>query len=195
MTGLLSLAPELQQRLKAEAAGAPILWAGQSQPALVFRSTLVVLLVGVPIVVFATLWSLAAFGKLFSMAFAEPIAVPSPWFAILFGMLAMGCGVLICLVPWYSNRAAFRTAYALTETAMIEVQLGIPRFVGREAEHYDLAKITKIWRKDRDHGRGDFRIDFSSRRHAAQEDTDVIHLLGIADVDSLAWHIARLRKA
>lgn len=193
MNGIEYLPAPLRQRLGREAGAEPILWAGQSDPDRAFRAGFIVVPLGLAFLGFAVMWNGIAVGKLLGLAFAAPIRTPSLWFTIPFGLFALGVGVAVTAVPWINSRATKLSAYALTPREIIEVQLKLPRLIGPKVVRYQVAKILQLRHTPQKAGRGDIRIEFSSRSRPDQDERDMVHLINVERSEALGAAIDRLR--
>lgn len=185
MQDLMSLSATLRERLLQEAAGEDILWIGQPDPDRLFRSSLIVLPLGLAFIAASLVLNAHAIGKLLGTAMAAPASSLPSWFAIPFGLLAFGFGLLLLVLPGHARRAADATVFALTRRAVIDIHLHRWRFAGPEVERYDVTRILRTAVKARKHGRGDVWIEFNSRRLRDQEDLDFILLRDINGAEAL----------
>jgi hypothetical protein len=171
--------------------GEQLLWVGQPQPSRFARSSIGLVLFGIPWTAFAIFWvTLASFGAL---QIGQGVGVIS-WAFPLFGVPFVVIGLGFLSSPYWMRRKAKRTCYALTNRRALVWEAGV--FGSVEVRSYQPADLTKIVRRDYADGSGDLVFEERMVQRSGKGGTNVSTqergFLGIANVRDIE---ELLRKA
>jgi hypothetical protein len=166
---LFELSDELRACVEAELnPQEQIVWVEQPIPWLIVRSTLPILLIGIPFTAFALFWiGMATFGV------NQAQGAPAPLKAFpLFGLPFVLVGLAMFSAPYWALRGAKRTVYVLTTQRAIILRGG---WINMNVRSFDPAALTTLNRKQRPDGSGDliFAQDFRPTRRGQSMMTNV----------------------
>jgi hypothetical protein len=138
------LSPELASLVDAELAkGERIDWIGQPIPWLLARSSLPIVLFGIPFTAFALFWMAAVCGFVF------PAPSGSRLFFVLWGIPFVLVGLGMLTSPFWMYRKATRAVYAITDRRALTIEGGLwGRVIVRSFEPASLAVLTRTQHAD-----------------------------------------------
>lgn len=153
---------DLDARVRSElASGEQLLWVGQPRPGRMARSSIPIVLFGIPWTAFAVFWTVMASGIWFAAGPAQVnnAAGPGVFFSAvfacfpLFGLPFVLVGLGMLSSPYWLYRQAKRTFYALTDQRAIIWEAGW--WNSLEVRSYGPVELTRITRKEYADGSGD----------------------------------------
>jgi hypothetical protein len=150
-----TLPEDLDQRIHSELqANERLVWAGQPRPGRFMRSTIPLVLFGIPWTAFAIFWIAAASGIMFGGFGGGPDGFGGLFACFpLFGIPFVLVGVGMLTSPFWMYRRAQRTCYALTDQRAIVWAAGW--FGGIEVRSFNPAALGRMTRRDHADGSGD----------------------------------------
>jgi hypothetical protein len=152
------LPEELDARVRSELdSGEQLLWVGQPRPSRFARSAIPLVLFGIPWTAFALFWMAGASGIWFAGFGGQKNRPPGvgvffgcfPLFGLPFVLIGLG----MLSSPYWLQRKAKRTCYALTDRRAIVWEAG--SFGSLEVRSYGPAELSKIRRTEYADGSGD----------------------------------------
>src|SRR5262245_4840289 len=149
------LPEELDNRVRSELRdGEQLVWTGQPLPKRFMRSSVPLVLIGIPFTAFAVFWMAGAYGLLVS-GFGDTreglgaFVSCFPLFGVPFVLIGLG----MLTSPYWAYRRAKRTCYALTDQRAIVWMPGWPR--STEVCSFKPSALGKMSRRDYADGSGD----------------------------------------
>lgn len=161
---------DLDARVRSElSSGEQLLWVGQPRPGRMARSSIPMVLFGIPWTAFAVFWTVMASGIWFAAGPAQvnQAAGPGVFFSVvfacfpLFGLPFVLVGLGMLSSPYWLYRQAQRTFYALTEQRAIIWEAGWWNSI--EVRSYGPAELTRIGRTEFADGSGDLVFEETIR--------------------------------
>jgi hypothetical protein len=145
----------LDNRVRSELrSGERLIWTGQPLPKRYLRSSVPIVLCGIPCTAFAVFWMASASGLLFGEAGPGPNGLDAFFTCFpLFGVPLVLIGLAMLSSPFWMYRRAKRTCYALTDQRAIVWAAG--RFGGTEVRSFKPSDLGKMSRRDYADGSGD----------------------------------------
>jgi hypothetical protein len=138
------LPTELASLVDAELAkGERIDWIGRPIPSRLARSTLPIVLFGIPFTAFSLFWMSAACGSVLRAPSRRGV------FFVLWGIPFVLIGLCMLTSPFWMYRKALRTVYAITDRRALTIEGGLwGRVVVRSFEPASLAALSRTQHAD-----------------------------------------------
>jgi hypothetical protein len=190
------------QAVQREVGTEPVLWVGQPDAGLVFRSSLVIWLFGIPWTGFTLMWEAVAISPFLSPWLISPESLPkaaktASLFMVLWGLPFVAIGLGMMAAPFWVHREARNQAHAVTDRNIYSVTAH--RGGSRKIDKTDIAKITHIERIERPTGFGTLKIYRGKTRDSEGDLVDDFDTwIGIPDVhrvDGLITGLMRKKSA
>jgi hypothetical protein len=168
-SSMKTLPEELDRRIRTELRqGERLVWSGQPIPRRFMRSTLPIVLFGIPWTAFALFWMAGASGILFGGFGGDAPGGFGAFFTCfpLFGVPFVLIGLGMLSSPYWMYRRARRTCYALTNQRALVWAAGW--FSGIEIRSFRPSALGKMARREFSDGSGDliFEEFFSVSRNS-----------------------------
>jgi hypothetical protein len=179
---LFELSDELRASVESELTSQEqVVWVEQPIPWLVARSTLPILLFGIPFTAFALFWiGMAAFG-INQAGNAGPL-----WIFPLFGLPFILVGLAMFSAPYWALRSARRTVYVLTTQRAILLRGG---WFSINVRSFEPTALTDLDRRQRPNGSGDliFTRDWrpSNNGHSTGRNVGFLAVRDVKHVEDL----------
>lgn len=168
--------------------GERIVWIGQPIPSRLARSTLPIVLFGIPVTAFAFFWIVTASG-------IRGLGFPGPsCFFVLFGIPFVLVGLGMLTSPVWMYLKAGRTVYAVTDRRALVIDGGL--FGGMTVRSFEPASMTGLTRTQFADGSGNLIFQREYRPGGRHGRFIAIGFFAIPDVKAVEDHIRELvRKA